>query len=219
MLEGDLHFSVRVKSLSFLCRFCLLAFVSGSKWPTHKISNLSQLSIFSEFQFQISEGVGFSWNLSHSSLRDECALLLQYPNGYREWSWAVLVLKDICFIMFLPFFPTILYWDTFPTWTDSLRGGGEGVLWLLVLGQYKALLGFPGGTSWQCRRLKRCGFNPWVGNIPWSRKQQSTPVFLPGESPWTEDPGRLQSIGSHRVRDSWSYLACTHTQSPLDTIL
>ena len=22
-----------------------------------------------------------------------------------------------------------------------------------------------------------------------------TPVFLPGESPWTEDPGRLQSMG------------------------
>jgi len=30
----------------------------------------------------------------------------------------------------------------------------------------------------QCRRH---GFNPWVGNIPWSRKWQPTPVFLPGE--------------------------------------
>jgi len=25
------------------------------------------------------------------------------------------------------------------------------------------------------------------------------PVFLPGESPWTEEPGRLQSMGSQRV--------------------
>ena len=24
-------------------------------------------------------------------------------------------------------------------------------------------------------------FNPWVGKIPWRRKRQSTPVFLPGE--------------------------------------
>ena len=24
--------------------------------------------------------------------------------------------------------------------------------------------------------------------------------ILPGESPWTEDPGGLQSMGSHRVR-------------------
>ena len=28
----------------------------------------------------------------------------------------------------------------------------------------------------------RCGFNPWVGKIPWRRKWQPTPVFLPGES-------------------------------------
>ena len=26
------------------------------------------------------------------------------------------------------------------------------------------------------------GFNPWVGKIPWRRKWQPTPVFLPGES-------------------------------------
>ena len=52
---------------------------------------------------------------------------------------------------------------------------------------YKAPLGFPGGsdgknTACQCRRLKRPGFNPWVRKIPWSRKQQSIPVFLPRES-------------------------------------
>ena len=26
------------------------------------------------------------------------------------------------------------------------------------------------------------GFHPWVGNVPWRRGWQSTPVFLPGES-------------------------------------
>ena len=30
--------------------------------------------------------------------------------------------------------------------------------------------------------IKRRGFNPWVGKIPWRRAQQPTPVFLPGES-------------------------------------
>ena len=30
------------------------------------------------------------------------------------------------------------------------------------------------------------GFDPWVGKIPWRRAWQPTPVFLPGESPWTE---------------------------------
>ena len=45
-------------------------------------------------------------------------------------------------------------------------------------------VGFPGGTSGkksacQCRRD---GFGPWVRKIPWSRKWQPTPVFLPGKS-------------------------------------
>ena len=31
----------------------------------------------------------------------------------------------------------------------------------------------------QCRRR---GFDPWVGKIPWRRKWQPTPVFLPGKS-------------------------------------
>ena len=45
---------------------------------------------------------------------------------------------------------------------------------------------FPGGSSskesdCQCRRCRRCGFDPWVGKIPWRRAWQPTPVFLPGE--------------------------------------
>ena len=47
------------------------------------------------------------------------------------------------------------------------------------------------------------GFNPWVGKIPWRRAWQPTPVFLPGESPWTEESGGLQSMGSQRVRYDW----------------
>ena len=31
-------------------------------------------------------------------------------------------------------------------------------------------------------RWKRHMFNLWVGKIPWRRKWQPTPVFLPGES-------------------------------------
>ena len=44
--------------------------------------------------------------------------------------------------------------------------------------------------------IGRPGFNPWVGRFPWRRAWQSTPVFLPGESPWTEEPGGLQPMGS-----------------------
>ena len=49
------------------------------------------------------------------------------------------------------------------------------------------LRGFPGGASvkelaCQCRRHKRCKFDRLVGNIPWRRAWQPTPVFMPGES-------------------------------------
>ena len=33
----------------------------------------------------------------------------------------------------------------------------------------------------QCRRHKRCGFDPWVGNTLWRRAWQPTLAFLPGE--------------------------------------
>jgi len=66
-------------------------------------------------------------------------------------------------------------------------------------------IGYPLQYSWaslvaqtvmQCRRPE---FYPCVGKIPWRRAWQPTPVFLSGEFPWTEEPGRLQSMGLQRV--------------------
>ena len=34
----------------------------------------------------------------------------------------------------------------------------------------------------QCKRQRRWKFHPWVGEIPWRRAWQSTPLFLPGKS-------------------------------------
>ena len=42
--------------------------------------------------------------------------------------------------------------------------------------------------------VKRCRFDPWLGRVPWRRAWQPTPVFLPGECPWTEEPGGLLSM-------------------------
>ena len=71
--------------------------------------------------------------------------------------------------------------------------------------RYKSIKSFPGGTSGkeptcQCRRHMRCGFDTWVGKIPWRRAWQATPLSLPGDSPRTEEPGRLYSIESQGVR-------------------
>ena len=37
-------------------------------------------------------------------------------------------------------------------------------------------------SSCQCRRHKRCRFDPWVRKIPQRRRWQPTPIFLTGES-------------------------------------
>ena len=66
-------------------------------------------------------------------------------------------------------------------------------------------MGFPGGSG---GKESTCNagdlFNPWVGKIPWRRAWQLTPIFLPEESPWTEEPGGLHSMGSQRVRHHWA---------------
>ena len=45
---------------------------------------------------------------------------------------------------------------------------------------------------------RRPQFNSCVGTIPWRWDRPFTPVSLPGVSPWTKEPGRLQSMGSPR---------------------
>ena len=54
--------------------------------------------------------------------------------------------------------------------------------------------------------LRDRGSIPGSGRSPGGRAWQPTPVFLPGESSWTEEPGRLQSMGSQRVGHGWSDL-------------
>ena len=53
-------------------------------------------------------------------------------------------------------------------------------------------------SACQYRKCKRHGFNSWVRKIPWSRKWQPMPVFLPGEFHRQDcllQPVRSQSIG------------------------
>ena len=67
----------------------------------------------------------------------------------------------------------------------------------------------------QCRRCKRSGFDPWIGEIPWRRKWQCTPVFLPREShgqrsllgygPWGHKESDKTAVMAQRARElGWS---------------
>ena len=72
-------------------------------------------------------------------------------------------------------------------WAFSLREAVFSMVGSAALKQAQRGLatwqGFPVGSDGkesvcQCRKP---GFDPWVGKIPWRRKWQPTPVFLPGE--------------------------------------
>ena len=75
----------------------------------------------------------------------------------------------------------------------------------------------------QCRRCRRCRFDPWAGKIPWSRVP---PVFLPGEFPGQErlvgysPQGHKESEMTEMTQlthtqpgicDNLRYMSCTHT--------
>ena len=76
-------------------------------------------------------------------------------------------------------------WNPF-AFVSQLWGGAESSVGIvsinciefpstaLIINWYRLLDG-------QCRRCRRPGFNPWVGNIPWRRKWQPSPVFIPGK--------------------------------------
>ena len=78
---------------------------------------------------------------------------------------------------------------------ESGRSPGEGI-------------GYPLQYSWvslEVQMVKNLSAmqETWVGSLdwedPWRRAWQPTPEVLPRESPWTEEPGRLKSIGSQKL--------------------
>ena len=122
---------------------------------------------------------------------------------YREET--ILTPRWICFFYFNLFFPLLLFMKRI---LSTHNGLPQGTLphclnikpkclcsgpCLPVDGRKKEVnslsqrLGFPGGASGkepacQCRKPKRCKFDPWVSKIPWRRAWQPTPVCLPGKS-------------------------------------
>ena len=67
--------------------------------------------------------------------------------------------------------------------TEKKKGGGRG-------------MSFPGGSVVKNppANARDTGPGPWVGKMPWGRKRQPTPNILAWRIPWTEEPGRLQSM-------------------------
>ena len=53
----------------------------------------------------------------------------------------------------------------------------------------------------------------WVWSLgredPLEKQMTTHSSILPGESPWTEEPGGLQSMGSQRVGHDWATNTCS----------
>ena len=68
-------------------------------------------------------------------------------------------------------------------------------------------MGFPGGSEGKASASNagKPRFDPWAGKIPWRRKRQPTPVFLPEES-----HGRRSLVGysprGHKESDTTEWL-------------
>ena len=78
----------------------------------------------------------------------------------------------------------------------------------------------------QCRRRKRRGFYPSIGKIPWRRKWQRTPVFLPEKSHGQRSLVDYSPLGqkeldtteqlSNKKMPSWySYQLSDHSKCPV----
>ena len=69
----------------------------------------------------------------------------------------------------------------------------------------------PGFPNWcsgkesacQCRRCKRLRFSPWMGRSPGVGNGNPSET-LTWKIPWTEEPGRIQSVGLQRGAHSWA---------------
>ena len=77
-------------------------------------------------------------------------------------------------------------------------------------------------SAWQC---ERCRFHPWMGRIPWRRRQQPAPVFLPGKchgqrslagySPWGhKDSDTSEGLSTQQMSQKRAFPSGSVVENP-----
>ena len=61
-------------------------------------------------------------------------------------------------------------------------------------------------SACQCRRGSRFRLNPSIRKIPLEKAMATHSSTLAWEISWTEEPGRLQSMGSRRLRHDLAHM-------------
>ena len=135
-------------------------------------------------RFPMSGWLKASWSYSPVQVQ---SILDQAPN--RAWaSLVALVVKNLP-AMQEPQERQVRYLG----WDDSPRGGYGNPL------QYSWVSFVAQSVKKSACNLGDMGQIPELGRFPQRRAWQPTPIFLPGKSPGTEEPGRSQSMRLPRV--------------------
>ena len=74
--------------------------------------------------------------------------------------------------------------------------------WIISCGNLQLAMASLSGKESTCQ-CRRCGFDPWLGKIPWRRTRQSTPVFLLGKS----HAIAAWQATAHGIAKSWTWLS------------
>ena len=110
--------------------------------------------------------------------------------SYSKHFWASLVAQ---LVKNPPVMQEIQIW--FLGWEDPLEKGQA---------THSSIHGLP---WWSDSKESPAVQETWVWSLGWENPRrriwQLTPVFLPVESLWTEDPGGLQFMGPHTVGHDW----------------
>ena len=80
--------------------------------------------------------------------------------------------------------PLFLYHPMKSPYSDLCKYLPFDISQILLFHLFSVGSDFPGGSGSKsiCLQCGRPGFDPWVRKMPWRRKLQPTPVFLPGKS-------------------------------------
>ena len=113
------------------------------------------------------------------ALRFHSLAALRAPGVWTRTSWKLGVLSPDT---------TLLHWEEVWRGTSVLKKIlrlPDADIWVThgISKTNFELFGWCSGKEFTCqfRRCKRHEFDPWIGKIPWSRKWQLAPVFLPGK--------------------------------------
>ena len=158
-------------------------------WWSNKHSLLGLLELMVYYSLGITVGLTLQLPFSHRERqlvhKIQFPLCLVYPEIMVSWTPCLLIARFIKYLYISTLnIKSKLKNNRFFSLLQTQFGLSSYLSWLRI-----------------CLQCRKPGFDSWVGMIPWRRKWQPTPAFLPGES-----HGQRSLAGySPRGHQSWTW--------------